>query len=228
MDNVPFSVYDALGYLSAGAILLVAVTIAVVGEIPTEQTLATAIGIGIASYIIGHIVSTLSAWSLDRVLFNQSWGMARPERVLLGEESVGSFPWKALFRGYHQPLPESIRSRVLERAKSEGIEDPGLLPHCEAVVQGHSSYGPRIDRFEMLTIFLRNSSTAFALAALVMALAPAENAVELETARRATVSVAPDLMALLSAIASVVLLFRYVKLSVEWRRRLFILYAEID
>jgi hypothetical protein len=56
----------------------------------------------------------------------------------------------------------------------------------------------------------------------------AGNAVDLETAKGGTVSLAPDLMALLSLVASVVLLFRYVKLSVDWRRRLFILYTEID
>jgi hypothetical protein len=227
MDNVPFSVYDALGYLSAGAILLVASAIAVVGEVPTEQTLATVIGIGVASYIIGHIISTVSAWSLDRVLFNQTWGMGRPEQVLFGEK-VNSFPWKAVFRRYHQPLPESIRRRVLERAKSEGVEDSALLAHCEAVVQRHDSFGPRIDRFEVLTIFLRNSSTAFAMAAVVLALAPPENAVELETAREGTVSLAPDLMALLSLLASIVLFFRYVKLAAEWRGRVFVLYAEAD
>lgn len=60
MGNVPFTVYDALGYLSAGAILLTAATIAVVGELPTERTIATAVAIAVGSYLVGHIVSSLS------------------------------------------------------------------------------------------------------------------------------------------------------------------------
>lgn len=194
MGNVPFTVYDALGYLTAGAILLVAATITLVGELPTEQTLVTGIAAGMASYIVGHILSSLSSWSLDEVMFNDSWGLGRPEKVLFGEK-VSSFPWKLIFRRYYRALPEAIQDRVLERAASEGITKAkgelyprGLIEHSKAVVQRHQSFGPRIDRYEMLTIFLRNNSAAFAAAAVILLLAPAEHAIELETGRGATTS----------------------------------------
>jgi hypothetical protein len=234
VGNVPFTVYDALGYLSAGAILLTAATIALVGELPTEQTLATAVGIAIASYIVGHIISSLAVWALDRGLFGDGWGMGRPEKVLFGE-NVASAPWRVIFRRYYQALPDPIKQRVMDKAEAESLAgldkehySSGLLAHCEAVVQRHPNFAPRIDRYEMLTTFLRNSSTAFALAAIVLFLAPAEHAIRLETARGGTTTLTPDLLAGLSLLAAGVLLFRYVQLFAEWRRRIFVLYAEAD
>jgi hypothetical protein len=103
-----------------------------------------------------------------------------------------------------------------------------MLAHCEAVVQRHANFGPRIDRYEMLTTFLRNSSAAFAMAAVLLLLAPAEHAIELETARGATTTLSLDLLAVLCLLAALVLLFRYVQLFAEWRRRIFVLYAEAD
>ena len=127
MGNVPFTVYDALGYLSAGAILLTAATIALIGELPTEQTLATAVAIAIASYIAGHIISSLSSWALDRWLFSDRWGMGRPEKVLFGEK-VDSFPWRAIFRQYYRALPEVIQKRVIDKPGAESMEGFGLNP----------------------------------------------------------------------------------------------------
>lgn len=227
MGNVPFTVYDALGYLSAGAIVLVAATIAIIGELATDLTLPTAIAVGVGSYMAGHLVSSIASWLLDRVMFNEIWGMGRPERILFGSKT-NTFPWKALFRRYHHPLPESIQRRVMNRANEAGIDEEGLLLHCEAVVHGHDRFGPRVDRLEMMTIFLRNSAMAFVGAAAILALAPDEHAIELQTARGGTASLSPDLLAGLSFLAAVILLFRYVFVAGAWRRKLFVLYAEAD
>jgi hypothetical protein len=173
-------------------------------------------------------------WALDRVLFNDGWGMGRPEKVLFAEK-VDSLPWRVIFRQYYQSLPDPIRQRVIDKAGAESLEglqeghySSGLLAHCEAVVQRHANFGPRIDRYEMLTTFLRNSSAAFAMAALLLLLAPARHAIELETARGATTTLTPDLLAVLCLLAALILLFRYVQLFAEWRRRIFVLYAEAD
>lgn len=84
MGNVPFTITDALGYVAAGLILMVAAAIAVLGELPTEVSIVTGIGIGVAAYVVGHCISGVSTWALDRVLFNDRWGLGRPEKVLIG------------------------------------------------------------------------------------------------------------------------------------------------
>jgi hypothetical protein len=234
VGQVPFSIYDALGYLSAGSILLAAATIALIGELPSEVSLVAGIAIAIAAYIVGHIVASISSWAFDRILLNHRWGMGLPERVLFGQRGSRSL-WRVLFRRYYQALPEPVQKRVLDRAESEPAVDTdgegypaGLLQHCEAVVQGHQTYGPRVDRYETLTAFLRNSCAAFAGAAVILALAPEEHAIELQAARGGPAILSTDLLALLSLLASVVLLFRYVQMFAEWRREVFILYAEMD
>lgn len=234
MSQVPFSIYDALGYLSAGAILLAAATIALIGEVPTEVSLGAGIAIGVAAYIVGHIISSISTWAFDRILLNDRWGIGMPEKVLFGRRAE-RFPWKVLFRRYYEVLPEPVQRRVLDRVESEPVVETngqgypvGLLEHCEAVVQRHETYGPRIDRYETLTAFLRNSCAAFAAAALILALAPEEHAIELQAARGGPTILGTDLLALLCLLASLVLLFRYVQLFAEWRREVFILYAEMD
>lgn len=57
MQNVPFTITDALGYVAAGLIVMVAATIAVVGELPTQVSIVTGIGVGVAAYVVGHCLS---------------------------------------------------------------------------------------------------------------------------------------------------------------------------
>lgn len=214
--------------------MLVAFTIAFLGELPTEVTLVAGIAIGIASYVIGHVIASVSGWWLDRALFSDGLGMGRPEKVLFGEP-VDSFPWRTIFRNYYQALPDPILDRVLEKARSEGIVDgkpdgypDGLLEHCEAVVQGHRDFSPRIDRYEMLTTFLRNTFAAFVGAAVVLVLAPSRNGIDLQTASGGTATLPTKVLVGVSLLAALILLFRYVQLFSEWRRRIFILYGEVD
>lgn len=57
-------------------------------------------------------------------------------------------------------------------------------------------------------------------------LGPTEQTIE--TARGGTTTLTPDLLAVLCLLAALILLFRYVQLFAEWRRRIFVLYAEAD
>lgn len=129
-------------------------------------------------------------------MFNDGWGMGRPEKVLFGEK-VDSFPWRVIFRQYYRALPDPIRLRVIDKASAESLE--GL-----------------------------EGAAAFAMAGLLLLLGPAEHAMELVTARGATTTLTPDLLAVLCLLAALILLFRYVQLFAEWRRRIFVLYAEAD
>lgn len=231
MQNVPFTITDALGYVAAGLIIMVAATIAVVGELPTEVSLVTGIGIGVGAYVAGHCISGVSTWALDRVLFNDSWGLGRPENVLMGDRRGKGAPklWRTLFGNYYSPLPERIEERVKQKAKAEGLEedDPAaLLTHCESVVQGNQAYASRVDRYEMLTTFLRNSALAFLIGAVVLVLAPASSYLELEAARGGPVVLSGKLLALLAAVGAALLFYRYVSMFLMWRREIFRLYAE--
>jgi hypothetical protein len=231
MQNVPFTITDALGYVAAGLIVMVAATIAVVGELPTEVSLVTGIGIGVAAYVVGHCISGVSTWVLDRMLFNDSWGLGRPEKVLLGDRRGKGAPklWRTLFGNYYSPLPQPIEDRVKEKAKAEGLDedDPAtLLTHCESVVQGNQSYGSRVDRYEMLTTFLRNSALAFFLGAAILLVAPASSYIEVEAARGGPVVLNAKLLALLAILGAGLLFYRYVNMFLMWRREIFRLYAE--
>jgi hypothetical protein len=153
MGNVPFTITDALGYVAAGLIIMVAATIAVLGELPTEISIVTGIGIGVGAYVGGHCISGVSTWALDRVLCNDRWGLGRPENVLMGARTAGNAPrvWRTLFANYNTCLPAAIEQRVKTKAESQGLDrtDPAsLLTHCEAVVQSSQSYGTRVDRYE--------------------------------------------------------------------------------
>lgn len=233
MGNVPFTITDALGYVAAGLILMVAATIAVLGELPTEVSIVTGIGIGVGAYVVGHCISGVSTWALDRVLCNDRCGLGRPENVLIGGRTAGSAPcmWRTLFADYYTRLPGAIEKRVKTKAESQGLDraDPAaLLTHCEAVVQGSQSYGSRADRYEMLTTFLRNSAMAFMIGAVVLFFAPANHFIELQAARGAPLELSSKLLALLAFLGAGLLLYRYVAMFAMWRREIFRLYAESE
>jgi hypothetical protein len=233
MGNVPFTITDALGYVAAGLILMVAATIAVLGELPTEISIVTGIGIGVGAYVVGHCISGVSTWALDRVLCNDRWGLGRPENVLMGERTGGNAPrlWRTLFANYYTCLPAAIERRVKTKAESQGLDrtDPAsLLTHCEAVLQGSQSYGTRVDRYEMLTTFLRNSAMAFMIGALVLFFAPADNFIELQAARGNPIELGGKLLALLAFLGAGLLFYRYVAMFALWRREIFRLYAESE
>jgi hypothetical protein len=231
MQNVPFTITDALGYVAAGLIVMVAATIAIVGELPTEVGLVAGIGVGVAAYVVGHCISGVSTWALDRALFNDSWGLGRPENVLIGDRhgEGAPRPWRTLFGNYYKPLPPAIEGRVRERAKGEGLEDDDpatLLTHCESVVQGNQAYAVRVDRYEMLTTFLRNSALAFFLGAGILLMAPASSYIELKAARGGPVVLSAKFLALLAILGAGLLFYRYVNMFLMWRREIFRLYAE--
>ena len=236
MGNLPFTIYDVLGYVAAGLIALVAGTIALVGELPTDLEVIPGIAIGFAAYVVGHCISGISTWALDRVLFNDRWGLGRPEKVLLGDRTAGSAPamWRTLFGHYYSSLPEATKSRVKDKAKKAGLDekaldDPGaLLTHCEARVQADDVCGPRTDRYEMLTTFLRNSATAFMVGAVLLLFAPADRYVSLPVARGEPTLLNPRLLGLLAIIAAGLLFYRYVSMFLMWRRAIFLLYAESE
>ncbi|HEX2052624.1 MAG TPA: hypothetical protein VHJ78_02715 [Actinomycetota bacterium] len=234
MGSIPFTIYDALGYVAAGLIVLVAATVLVAGELPTEVSIVAGIAIGVAGYVVGHCISAVSTWALDRVLFNDDWGLGRPEKVLLGDQSQGSAPWlwRTLFGHYYSRLPEATQQRVKEKARAEGLSEDAvdnpaaLLVHCESKVQSHQICGPRADRYEMLTTFLRNSSTAFLISAVLLVFAPADRYLSLPTARGGPAVLSARLLAALALLAAGLLFFRYVSMFLMWRRAVFLLYSE--
>ncbi len=114
MGNVPFTITDALGYVAAGLILMVAATIAVLGELPTEVSIVTGIGIGVGAYVVGHL-------HLRRVhLDARPRSVQRPvgagpsgERVDRGaERRQGAAPVANPVANYYTCLPAAIEKRV--------------------------------------------------------------------------------------------------------------------
>lgn len=236
MGNVPFTIYDALGYVVAGLVVLVAATIAFTGELPTEISITAGIAVGLAAYVAGHCISALSTWALDRMLFNNRWGLGRPEKILLGERSERSAPrfWGTLFGHYYSRLPEAAEKRIKEKAREDGMPEDdvddaaALLVHCESKIQVNEVCGPRADRYEMLTTFLRNTCMAFLIAGAILLVAPADRYIDLETARGGSAALGADLLALLALACGALLFFRYISMFLMWRRAVLLLYSESD
>lgn len=80
----------------------------------------------------------------------------------------------------------------------------------------------------MLATFLRNSATAFFIAALVLLIAPQDYYLSLPTARGGPAVLSSPALALLAALGSGLLFYRYVSMFLLWRRAIFLLYAESD
>src|SRR6201999_167301 len=85
----------------------------------------------------------------------------RPTPHLFGEQNEG---WRRRwFPGYCRALPVATRERVLDRARTLGIDDGAgwaLFMHCHARVKGEVVTQERLDTFLNLYGFCRNCSLA--------------------------------------------------------------------
>lgn len=165
----PFSAYDFFGYLASGFLALIAADF-IVGEkwlLKDSLGLAPVLFWTGAAYITGQVLATPSSWLLEATVVGR-W-LGKPELILMSPK-VRAFKTR-LFPGYFKPLPDSIRQKVHEKAKGEGIPDEGIDLFLQALtrVRRVESAGTRLNTFLNLYGFCRNISFTAMGVALAMA-----------------------------------------------------------
>jgi hypothetical protein len=155
--------------------------------------------------VIASLSSSLLEWKLTR------GGLGAPEVRLFSD---GAGWWRArLLPGYHRPLPEETRQRVLKKAKEKaGIGEPGraLFLHCHSLVKREQVVLERLNSFLNLYGFCRNVSAASLLAVPIL-MAGRE-----------------WWWALAAAVVAVVMFQRYLKFFRHYTTEVFVSYAEVE
>jgi hypothetical protein len=219
MDKLPFSVYDFFGYLSAGFVLLVGLAAAFTDSEAWQRTPGAGIALllVVVAYTAGHVIANTSGYLIEGTLVRRILGA--PNKVLFAEIRPR---WAWLLPGYYRPLPVEQRERVLARAAQAGISGPGegLFYHCFAAAKESPATQARLDSFLNLYGFCRNMT----ISTLIVAGALLAGTL-LGTAKTGML-VAPGWWAAAAFVASVGLLYRYLKFFRHYSVEVFVTYAE--
>lgn len=166
--KIPFSVYDFFAFLATGFVLLCAADHAFdVGWLTKDELpLGIILFLIVAGYVLGHIVANLSSFFLEHKFVR---GMLKsPEETLFGEQAKGFWPF--VFPIFFKPFPPETQRRVLDRARSAGVEQPGraLFLHCFAIVKRDRTTAERLSTFLNVYGFCRNMCMASLVSAVLL------------------------------------------------------------
>ncbi len=223
--NLPLSVYDILGYLVSGLLILATGEFAFEGNWLVERDWkpgSIALYVTMA-YIIGHISANLSAWLIEQKFGR---GLLGASEELLFKDDAGSRFWARVFPGFFKPLPQKTQQRVLDAAKLEGMDTPGraMYLHAFAVVKQDKGTLDRLNTFLNLYGFCRNISFALLLALIVMAASVPWYVFGLGVY---TVDWRKVGIAALCVVGAVGMLYRYLKFYRHYTHEVFITYPEL-
>lgn len=123
MDHLPFDPYDFFGYLASGLVVVVGMEL-ILGfpeVLGRDLKVVDAAILLLGIYIAGQIMATpakalLEDGLVDKVLGRPNVNLFREERPVVRG---------LLFPGFYQPLPASVRQRVIARAEGEGVKGTG-------------------------------------------------------------------------------------------------------
>jgi hypothetical protein len=215
--RIPFSVYDFFGYLAAGFVLLVAVdfgfSLGILLNVEISTTLA--IFYSLLVYVAGHVIANLASSILEHGFLRRV--LVSPEVTLFDSERR-SGAWAKVFPGFYRPFPAEVRQRILSRAESDGIRQPGrgLFLHCHPIVIQSDRTAERLTSFLNLYGFCRNLSMA-ALLAVPILLAGAWLTERHE----------PAWWAVVAATVAIAMLYRYLKFFKHYTEEVFRAYAAL-
>jgi hypothetical protein len=225
LPTIPFTAYDFFAYLSAGFVVIGAGAFAYRGTAVADAEIGFVEGVVliVVAYVLGHVISALSAPLLERRFAEDRLG-ERQELLLASQEQPRAKGWdetlaQRLFRAYFSPLPQEIRTLVLERAKGEAkITTVGraLFLYCDAKERQNPQAAPVLAIYLNIYGFARNACFASAVGFLLLLL----GVWRYETDR--------DVKALLAfgtIVAAVGLLYRYLKFFRLYAREVFLFYA---
>jgi hypothetical protein len=222
MERLPFTVYDFFAYLSSGFVVLIGIAAAFTNSDTWQDSPTAIVGLllVVLAYVVGHVVATVSAYLFEAVLVGR----------ILGTPSVNLFKeapatkWAGVFPGYFKALPPEQRRRVLEKARGEGIDQPGqgLFFQAWARVKERQAVMERLSTFLNVYGFCRN----MAMALLVTGGALTVGSI-IGTARTGDL-VPPGWWAGAALAGSVAMIYRYLKFFRHYGVEVFLSYAERD
>lgn len=226
--NLPLSVYDFLGYLASGFLILAAFEFGFDGNWLIDRDWkpgAVVLYVTIA-YVVGHVLANLSSHFVEHQFARRALGPSE-DILLQGEKKKGERTlWHWLFPGFFRPLPPETRERVLNTAKAEGLNGPGraLYLHAFAVVKQDKATLDRLNMFINLYGFCRNISFALLLAVLIIAAGGVWYRYQLGLKEPNWNKV---LIASACAFGSIGMLYRYLKFYRHYTQEVLISYPEI-
>lgn len=210
--SIPLSVYDTLGYLAAGFLILAAAELGYDGTWLVERDWkpgSTALYVTMA-YVIGHIVANISSYLIEHRFLR---GLLKsPEETLFADEKPSEkCGWREkLFPIFFKPLPKKTQDRILKAAEPEGLNEPGraLFLHAFAVVKSDKVTMDRLNTFLNLYGFCRNMCLAMLIAPVILVTGAARHVVMVGWT---DADCAKLLFALVSIAGAVGMLYRYLK-----------------
>jgi len=218
LDKVPFSVYDFFAYLSSGSILLVTFDYVFGFGLLSQEKVAPlfAVFLVVLAYVSGHIAAHFSGALLENVVIVRV--LKRPNAVLLGEPPRRGFAW--MFKSYYRPLPAETIQRIEQQLEARGVKmavdsREAIFLHAYAVVTANAERQQRLDAFRNQYGFHRNMCFAFAVSAVAIL---AAHFMGYHPVRYR--------WAILSAVVSVTLFYRYLTFFRQFSYELFLRYAE--
>ena len=216
MNSIPFGVYDFFAYLSSGTVLVLTADYVFSTGLLSRDRISSVLAVSllIVAYICGHVVAQCSAFAFERVVVERILG--RPVCVLLGGAPRGRL-LKRIFPNYFRMLPERTQRRVLQRADDRNFDGTGeaLFLHAYAIVTTDGRLQDRLDSFRNQYGFARNVSFALLVAAISIFMTQL-------LGHPANVR-----WAVMAAVASGCLFYRYLKFYRQFSYELLVRYAEL-
>ena len=221
-SSIPFTAYDIFAYLASGFFVIAAADFAFDGNwlLGEDITLIEGFVWVAIAYIVGHVVSAVSA-TLLQVLFVER-ALGHRAEVLLRESDASTTPktrWRErAFPGYFDPLPSEIQTRVLAQAKEAGIgsRGEGLFLYCDAQMRQRPAVAPVLSNFLNVYAFARNACLACLVAAVLLVVGAIWPGTDTET------KLGLSGAALLAAVG---LLYRYLRFFRLYARDVFLFFA---
>jgi len=218
VDKIPFNPYDFFGYLASGFVLAVGMD-AVFGFpkiLGREPGVIESIALLIAVYVGGQLVATAAKALLEDGFVEKI--LKRPSVNLFLEQKPRIRG--LMFPGFYAPLPSETRKRILNKAKTVGInttgEDLFLHVRFEPATLENAKLMERLSSFLNLYGFNRNLSFVAMLVGVGLLVAarylPGQDA--------ATWKYGLSLV-----VAGILLLYRYLKFFRQYSYELFNTYA---
>ena len=120
----PFTDYDFWAYISSGFVFLFALDHSLqlaIFQRPTWTVVEGLIAVAVA-YAVGHLLAGCAAAILERRFVRKYLG--RPSLLLLGVRE-GPKWFQYVNPEFYEPLPKAIIDKILAKARTEGITEPG-------------------------------------------------------------------------------------------------------
>jgi phosphate/sulfate permease len=216
VNSIPFGVYDFFAYLSSGSVLILTADYVFGAGLLERNRISSvlAVWLVVAAYICGHIVAQCSAFVYERLAVERV--LRSPVNVLLGSRPTSKL-LRTTFPNYFRMLPEHTQERVRERAAARNFSGTGeaLFLHAYAIVTSDARFQDRLDSFRNQYGFARNVSFALLIAAVTIFIAQSLG------------QPVQDRWAIIAAVASVCLFYRYLKFFRQFSYELLLRYAEI-